>query len=159
MSQVHTELAFNLSIKTIYAILSFRRSVSSNTSSSSSKPSSAKSSPFARLKKILMLETKQQSKKGGLKDFLSSLWRPQGRSNERLWPTLREAAEIQSKKLNEDDDHSSLCITMPPSGGVIRLDCVEGQVNIEQNISFSSIKSLFLNPWGLVGGGLFCWGV
>lgn len=55
------------------------RSVSSNTSSSSSKPGSAKSSPFARLKKILMLETKQQCKKGGLKDFLSSLWRPQGR--------------------------------------------------------------------------------
>ncbi|KTG27908.1 hypothetical protein cypCar_00006394 [Cyprinus carpio] len=49
------------------------RSASSNTSSSSSKPGSAKSSPFARLKKILMLENKQQSKKGGLKDFLSSL--------------------------------------------------------------------------------------
>lgn len=48
------------------------RSVSSNTSSSS-KSGSAKSSPFARLKKILMLENKQQSKKGGLKDFLSSL--------------------------------------------------------------------------------------
>ncbi|XP_016370546.1 UPF0711 protein C18orf21 homolog isoform X1 [Sinocyclocheilus rhinocerous] len=49
------------------------RSVSSNTSSSSSKSGSAKPSPFARLKKILMLENKQQSKKGGLKDFLSSL--------------------------------------------------------------------------------------
>ncbi|KAK7124962.1 hypothetical protein R3I94_019128 [Phoxinus phoxinus] len=48
------------------------RSVSSNTSSSS-KSGSAKSSPFARLKKILMLENKQHSKKGGLKDFLSSL--------------------------------------------------------------------------------------
>uniref|UniRef100_A0A672SSQ4 Uncharacterized protein n=1 Tax=Sinocyclocheilus grahami TaxID=75366 RepID=A0A672SSQ4_SINGR len=41
--------------------------------SSSSKSVSAKPSPFARLKKILMLENKQQSKKGGLKDFLSSL--------------------------------------------------------------------------------------
>ncbi|KAA0710476.1 UPF0711 protein C18orf21 -like protein [Triplophysa tibetana] len=49
------------------------RSVSSNTSSSTSKSSSAKSSPFARLKKILTLEDKQQSRKGGLKDFLSSL--------------------------------------------------------------------------------------
>ncbi|RXN26103.1 UPF0711 C18orf21-like protein [Labeo rohita] len=49
------------------------RSVSSNPSSSSSKSGSAKSSPFARLKKILMLEDKQQSKKVGLKDFLSSL--------------------------------------------------------------------------------------
>ncbi|KAI7798451.1 UPF0711 protein C18orf21 homolog [Triplophysa rosa] len=44
------------------------RSVSSNTSSSSSK-----SSPFARLKKLLTLEDKQQSRKGGLKDFLSTL--------------------------------------------------------------------------------------
>ncbi|XP_051527527.1 UPF0711 protein C18orf21 homolog isoform X1 [Myxocyprinus asiaticus] len=50
-----------------------RRSVTSNTNSSSSKSGSAKSSPFARLKKLLMLEDKQQSKKGGLKDFLSSL--------------------------------------------------------------------------------------
>ncbi|XP_052389649.1 UPF0711 protein C18orf21 homolog [Carassius gibelio] len=49
------------------------RSVSSNTGSSSSKSGSAKLSLFARLKKILMLENKQQSKKGGLKDFLSSL--------------------------------------------------------------------------------------
>ncbi|KAK9957483.1 hypothetical protein ABG768_011727 [Culter alburnus] len=48
------------------------RSGSSNTSSAS-KTGSAKSSPFARLKKILMLENKQSSKKGGLKDFLSSL--------------------------------------------------------------------------------------
>ncbi len=62
---------------------------------------------------------------------------------------MSETAEIQSKKLNEDDDH--LCITMPPSGGVISLDCVEGQVNIEQNNPLSSIKSLFLNPWGQVG--------
>nr|XP_055076323.1 UPF0711 protein C18orf21 homolog isoform X1 [Misgurnus anguillicaudatus] len=49
------------------------KSVSSNASSSSSKSGSAKSSPFARLKKLLMLEDKQESKKGGLKDFLSSL--------------------------------------------------------------------------------------
>ncbi|XP_026113310.1 UPF0711 protein C18orf21 homolog [Carassius auratus] len=49
------------------------RSVSSNTGSSSSKSGSAKLSLFARLKKILMLENKQKSKKGGLKDFLSSL--------------------------------------------------------------------------------------
>ncbi|XP_073678395.1 UPF0711 protein C18orf21 homolog [Garra rufa] len=49
------------------------KSVSSNASSSTSKSGGAKSSPFARLKKILMLENKQQSKKAGLKDFLSSL--------------------------------------------------------------------------------------
>ncbi|XP_043073993.1 UPF0711 protein C18orf21 homolog [Puntigrus tetrazona] len=49
------------------------RSVSLDAGSSSSKPGSAKSSPFARLKKILMLESKQQSKKGGLKDLLSYL--------------------------------------------------------------------------------------
>ncbi|XP_067281839.1 UPF0711 protein C18orf21 homolog [Pseudorasbora parva] len=48
------------------------RSVSSN-SGSSSKSVSVKSSPFARLKKILMLENKQQSKNGGLKNFLLSL--------------------------------------------------------------------------------------
>ncbi|XP_042632852.1 UPF0711 protein C18orf21 homolog isoform X1 [Cyprinus carpio] len=49
------------------------RSASSNTSSSPSKSGSAKPSPFTRLKKFLMLKNKQQSKKGGLKDFLSSL--------------------------------------------------------------------------------------
>ncbi|KAK2887053.1 hypothetical protein QQF64_013989 [Cirrhinus molitorella] len=49
------------------------RSVSSNGSASSSKCSGGKPSPFARLKKILMLENKQQSKKTGLKNFLSSL--------------------------------------------------------------------------------------
>uniref|UniRef100_A0A8C1U0W5 Si:dkey-184p18.2 n=1 Tax=Cyprinus carpio TaxID=7962 RepID=A0A8C1U0W5_CYPCA len=41
--------------------------------SSPSKSGSAKPSPFTRLKKFLMLKNKQQSKKGGLKDFLSSL--------------------------------------------------------------------------------------
>uniref|UniRef100_A0A8C1JNC1 Si:dkey-184p18.2 n=1 Tax=Cyprinus carpio TaxID=7962 RepID=A0A8C1JNC1_CYPCA len=49
------------------------RSASSNTSSSPSKSGSAKPSTFTRLKKFLMLKNKQQSKKGGLKDFLSSL--------------------------------------------------------------------------------------
>lgn len=72
------------SIWTICSILSFCRSGSSNTSSAS-KTGSAKSSPFARLKKILMLENKPSSKKGGLKDFLSSLWRPQDRWK---WKTL-----------------------------------------------------------------------
>ncbi|XP_051991105.1 UPF0711 protein C18orf21 homolog [Xyrauchen texanus] len=49
------------------------RSESSNTSSKSSKSGSVKLSPFARIKKLLMLEYKWQSKKVGLKEFLSSL--------------------------------------------------------------------------------------
>ncbi|XP_072530940.1 UPF0711 protein C18orf21 homolog [Salminus brasiliensis] len=41
--------------------------------SSSSKTESGKKSAFSRLRKLLMLEDSQKSKKGGLKDFLSSL--------------------------------------------------------------------------------------
>ncbi|XP_027031464.2 UPF0711 protein C18orf21 homolog isoform X1 [Tachysurus fulvidraco] len=41
--------------------------------SSSSKSGSGKKSAFSRLKKLLMLEDSQKSKKGGLKDFLTSL--------------------------------------------------------------------------------------
>ncbi|XP_062846767.1 UPF0711 protein C18orf21 homolog isoform X2 [Trichomycterus rosablanca] len=40
---------------------------------SSSKSASGKKSAFSRLKKLLMLEDSQKSKKGGLKDFLTSL--------------------------------------------------------------------------------------
>ncbi|XP_036422313.1 UPF0711 protein C18orf21 homolog [Colossoma macropomum] len=47
-------------------------SKSSNTSSSS-KSASGKKSAFSRLRKLLMLDDSQKSKKGGLKDFLSSL--------------------------------------------------------------------------------------
>merc|ERR1719357_362696 len=54
-----------------------RSSTSSNTpgsgSSSSKPPSKAKNWVVQRLSKILMREDKQSSKKGGLKDFLSSL--------------------------------------------------------------------------------------
>ncbi|GAA6229926.1 UPF0711 protein C18orf21 homolog [Lates japonicus] len=53
------------------------RSTSSNTpgsgSSSSKPPSKPKNWVVQRLSKILMREDKQGSKKGGLKDFLSSL--------------------------------------------------------------------------------------
>ncbi|XP_007258917.2 UPF0711 protein C18orf21 homolog [Astyanax mexicanus] len=45
----------------------------SSDSGSSSKSSSVKKSAFSRLRKLLMLEDSQKSKKGGLKDFLSSL--------------------------------------------------------------------------------------
>ncbi|XP_066531217.1 UPF0711 protein C18orf21 homolog isoform X2 [Hoplias malabaricus] len=38
-----------------------------------SKSASGKKSAFSRLRKLLMLEDSQQKKKGGLKDFLSSL--------------------------------------------------------------------------------------
>ncbi|MCI4392003.1 hypothetical protein PGIGA_G00140830 [Pangasianodon gigas] len=40
---------------------------------SSSKSGSGKKSAFSRLKKLLMLEGSQKNKKGGLKDFLTSL--------------------------------------------------------------------------------------
>lgn len=46
---------------------------SDSTSSSSSKPPKAKNWVVQRLSKILMRDDKQGKKKGGLKDFLSSL--------------------------------------------------------------------------------------
>lgn len=92
------------------------RSASSNTSSSSSsKSSSVKSSPFARLKKILMLENKQQGKKGGLKDFLSSLWRPQSCR----WKK-KTLVYFEGSCWNSEVDHFTSWVTMPSSGGVIR---------------------------------------
>lgn len=56
----------------------YRSSTSSKTSGSSSSSSKPPSKPknwvVQRLSKILMREDTQGSKKGGLKDFLSSLW-------------------------------------------------------------------------------------
>lgn len=54
--------------------LSTPRTVSSD-STSSSKSNSVKKSAFSRLKKLLMLEDSPKTKKGGLKDFLSALWK------------------------------------------------------------------------------------
>lgn len=52
------------------------RSTSSRpaTPSPSTKPIGVKKSPFSHLKMLLNLEQKQSSKKGGLQDFLCSLW-------------------------------------------------------------------------------------
>lgn len=95
------------------------RSVSSNASSSSSKSGSAKSgsaksSPFARLKKLLMLEDKQESRKGGLKDFLSSLWRSRRcsrRGSGLLWVP-------PGHQVWYGDHSDSSCVTTPSSGAV-----------------------------------------
>lgn len=71
-------VVFDLYLPTSCFYFPSRSSISSTvsvTSSTSSKSSSkSKNWVFQRLSKILSRDENQESKKGGLKDFLSSLW-------------------------------------------------------------------------------------